>query len=189
VRFVPPLSDPTDLVIQGGVLALLPRAITATPALVPVDPMNVETVAPIPAEPSYFGLPEPQMLPPRALAQDAEGAVPLLNLVVGHYLTPVPFGPPRCTLPSIGSTTLWVIAGQTLDSSGSPLPSCRVVVLQWGRLVVGEAPVIADVVSSAIDGSFSIPVPGDGEYQAIAYLEGSPDLAGITLHPLTPTRA
>lgn len=89
----------------------------------------------------------------------------------------------------LGSTTTWQVTGQTLDSAGSPLPSCRVLVLEWGRLVVGQSPVIADVMSSAVDGSFAIPVPGNGDYQAIAYKPGSPDVAGITLHPLTPTLA
>lgn len=183
------MPDPPEPVIVGGVLALLGRGIAVTPALVPVDVLGAEPAGlSIPSLPTALGLPEPQMLPPQAIARDAEGAVPLLHRVVGHYLTPVRFGPPLLSLPSIGSTTQWVIAGQTLDSSGAPLPSCRVIVLQWGRLVIGEAPVIADVVSSAVDGSFSIRVPGDGEYQAIAYLEGVTDLAGITLHPLTPTR-
>lgn len=184
MRFVPPILDPPDLVIPGGLLALLGRGIDATPSQIGAELPGLQ---PMPMVPTSLGLQEPQMIPPRAM--DAEGAVPYQNRVVGHYLTPVPFGPPLLSLPLVGTTSLWVIAGQTLDSAGAPLPSCRVIVLQWGRLVVGEAPVIADVVSSAVDGSFSIPVPGDGEYQAIAYLEGSPDLAGITLHPLTPTRA
>ena len=86
------------------------------------------------------------------------------------------------------STVRYAVTGSTLDSGGVALPSCRVVMLDMSRMAVTGSPVIGEAISSAVDGSFSIPVPSNADYILIAYLPGSPDRAGVTLRPLTPTQ-
>lgn len=86
----------------------------------------------------------------------------------------------------VQSTTLFIISGTTRDSAGAPLGNCRVVVLETGRLAVTGCPVVAEVISDG-SGLFSVVVPMDVGYQLIAYLPGSPDVAGITRNDVTAT--
>lgn len=95
---------------------------------------------------------------------------------------------PNCAFAPATSTVRYAVSGTTLDSAGTPLPGCRVIMIDVSRLAVGGAPVIGDEMSSGVDGSFAIAVPSNGDYMIIAYLPGSPDRAGVTLHPLAPTQ-
>lgn len=83
------------------------------------------------------------------------------------------------------SSQRWVISGTTRDNDGAALGFCRVVILETGRVAVGEGAVAAEAISDAA-GLFSIEVPSGTDYWGIAYLPGSPDRAGISLHPMSP---
>jgi hypothetical protein len=89
--------------------------------------------------------------------------------------------------PLLWASNRWVISGTTRDSFGAPLGNCRVIVLETGHLAVGQAQaVLAEGVSDG-SGAFSIEVPQNTAYEVIAYLAGAPDRAGIGVNTLTPT--
>lgn len=98
---------------------------------------------------------------------------------------------PRATLGQpYMSTTRWQIIGTTRDSTGAALPSCRVIVVAQGYLAVGAQgnAVIAELISSAADGTFTVNVPGNGNYGLVAYKPGdAPTVAGGTTFALTAT--
>lgn len=79
------------------------------------------------------------------------------------------------------STQRFSITGQTLDATGLALGGCRVIMLDTTRLVPGGDinPVVAETISD-VGGNYSIVAPRPMTYQLIAYLPGSPDVAGIT---------
>jgi len=84
-----------------------------------------------------------------------------------------------------GSARRWTLSGITKDSAGAALAACRVVVLETGRLARDGAPVVAETISNG-SGLYSVEVPMNVAYQAIAYKPGSPDVAGITRCDVTP---
>jgi hypothetical protein len=79
------------------------------------------------------------------------------------------------------------VAGTTLDSTGAPLGGCTVVLLDAARMVANPNPfanpVVATTVSNA-SGLYSFVVRGGRGYQVVAYLPGSPDVAGVTRNDL-----
>lgn len=87
----------------------------------------------------------------------------------------------------VQGTERWQITGVTRDGAGAPLGNCRVVMLEVGRIAVGQAPVVAETVSDG-SGNYSIEVALNGAHQAIAYLDGSPDRAGISIDALVPAQ-
>jgi hypothetical protein len=89
----------------------------------------------------------------------------------------------------VQSTQMFRFTGQTLDSTGAALGGCRVVLLATNRMAVGAPDVVIAETISDGGGNYSIiaplPVPS---YQLIAYLPGSPDVAGITRNDVSPER-
>lgn len=85
------------------------------------------------------------------------------------------------------ATPLWILSGTTRDSAGSVLANCRVVVFETARLAVNAAPIVAETISDGA-GNYSVTVPLNTHYQAIAYLPGSPDVAGITRADVKPAQ-
>lgn len=89
----------------------------------------------------------------------------------------------------VDSTQKFLLSGVTRNSSGVAIGGCRVVVLETGKIVANNDPYAnpyAGETTSDGSGNFSIQVSDQGPYQMIAYLPGSPDIAGITLNSLTP---
>lgn len=80
----------------------------------------------------------------------------------------------------IQSTASFAVQGTTVDSTGAALPGCRVVVFDVGQLYTGGNPIVGETVSNG-SGVYSVPVPYNTDYQVIAYLAGSPDVAGVTI--------
>lgn len=75
----------------------------------------------------------------------------------------------------------WLISGITKNSAGTPLPGCTVVVYT----TVDDMP-RGSTVSDA-SGNYSISVDGNAQTRyCVAYLAGSPDVAGTTVDTLTP---
>ena len=105
----------------------------------------------------------------------------------------------QCLAPSImagpvvldrpASSVRWIVSGTTRDSTGAALAGCRVVLLDASRLTQDSTMSVVDTMISANvpTGGFTFEVPGGGDFWIIAYLPGSPDRAGATLHPITPT--
>jgi hypothetical protein len=76
----------------------------------------------------------------------------------------------------------WSISGITKDSSGSVLGSC-VVELFYTQT---DFP-LSKVTSDATTGAYSFNCsPNAGNYYAVAYKAGSPDVAGTTVNTLAP---
>lgn len=90
----------------------------------------------------------------------------------------------------VESTMKWFIAGQTMDGASTPIPGCRVIVLQSDKLRVSpdlsSNPVVADVTSDA-GGNYSVQVPAQIPHQAIGYLVDGPDVGGVTVNNVIPT--
>jgi hypothetical protein len=81
----------------------------------------------------------------------------------------------------------FALTGVTKDSAGAALGNCRVVVLDAGQLANNASrPFVAEGYSDGA-GNYSIEVPQNTALQAIAYKQGSPDVAGITRSDVTPT--
>lgn len=114
----------------------------------------------------------PILLPER---QNSGISTPSGNLVVNE----------RVMRTFIQSNERWLLTGVTRDKDGNPLGGCRVVILETGRIVVGEAPVVQETISDG-SGNYSIEVIGNTAYQATAYLPGAPDRAGITRNVIVP---
>lgn len=188
----PTLPDPGDALIPGGWLAYV------SPPFIPQDAwpspmMQGPCVEPPPLSAvlsPFASVPFPDPIVRGARVRTSL-AVPLQNAGIctpcGAFIETWLAGAPIMGAPA-QSATRWVIAGTSRDANDVPLPGCRVIVLEVGRLAIGEAPVVAEAISGVVDGTFSIDVPGPRFYTIIAYKPGdAPTVAGITLFPLTPT--
>lgn len=87
----------------------------------------------------------------------------------------------------VQNTARWQIVGVTRDSAGTALGICRVVMLELGRIAVGEMPIVAETTSDG-SGNYTIEVALNTAHQAISYKDGSPDVAGISVDSLTPAQ-
>jgi hypothetical protein len=75
------------------------------------------------------------------------------------------------------------IAGTTLDSAGAPLGGCTVVLLDAGRIYASQDSLANPVVETTVSngsGVYSFAARPGINYQIVAYLPGSPDVAGVT---------
>lgn len=86
---------------------------------------------------------------------------------------------PRQPLPNRPSL---VIRGATLDSAGAPLPAC---VVKFFR--TADDAYLGAVTSDGSGKYTSPPVGLDLQHYAVAYLPGSPDVAGTTKNTLLGT--
>jgi hypothetical protein len=77
------------------------------------------------------------------------------------------------------------LTGTTVNGTGTPIPNCRVIVYQSGWRMVSDMPVIIAETISDGSGNFSF-LLRNIDYQLTAYIEGSPDRAGITRQDVTP---
>lgn len=76
----------------------------------------------------------------------------------------------------------WVISGVTKDSAGTILPFCTVQLFN-----TNDDSFISEMISDSV-GSFVFSLNGSANPKyAVAYLVGSPDVAGTTVNTLTPT--
>lgn len=76
----------------------------------------------------------------------------------------------------------WVISGITKDSTSTPLPFCTVQLFN-----TNDDTYIGEVTSDSV-GAYSFTLDGNvNPKYAVAYLVGSPDVAGTTVNTLTPT--
>ena len=83
----------------------------------------------------------------------------------------------------------YMITGVTRDGAGNPLGGCRVVVFQTNKITSNtdqySNPYEGETVSDG-GGNYSIQMDSNEIFQIIAYLPGSPDVAGITINTITP---
>lgn len=77
-------------------------------------------------------------------------------------------------------TSRYTISGVTRDSSGNPLGGCSVEVYE------SVANLFRGATISDANGNYAVEIAGDRNitFQAIAYLPGSPDVAGVTVNTL-----
>lgn len=76
----------------------------------------------------------------------------------------------------------WVISGITKDSTSTPLPFCTVQLFN-----TNDDTYIGEVISDSV-GAYAFTLNGNvNPKYAVAYLVGSPDVAGTTVNTLTPT--
>lgn len=184
----PPFLDPTDLVLQGEQLRSVAVALVVMPpSLLALDPLpdSVPMVADDEDVLSMIGADTtgtPGGLSPRlspapfvsvngVICTPCGAIIPLDRLALWAYPTQ--------------ATDRWFLTGVTRSGTGAALPGCRVLVLETGRLSVGQCPVITEGVSDG-SGNYSLEVPSNQAYQVLAYLAGSPDVAGVTRSDVTP---
>lgn len=79
----------------------------------------------------------------------------------------------------------WAVSGVTRDNAGAALGNCRVIVMDVGQQFVGGPTIVGETVSDG-GGNYSVSVPLNTAYQAIAYRPGSPDVAGATVNTVIP---
>ena len=80
-----------------------------------------------------------------------------------------------------GASVKLAIAGVTRNSAGTALANCEVdLFLTGGDLI------LARTVSDAT-GNYIFESPGSGPFYVLAYLPGSPDVAGTTVRTLAAT--
>lgn len=185
----PALSEPTDLVMQGEQMR---AAVFDSPVAINTDRI----------------LPGLQALNNASLVQDEDPFMPMNSFVEtnrlsmrrqrngitqvranGGIATPCGVWVINARTPLLlnytQATKTWTITGVTKDSTGAALGNCRVVCFETGRLAVGQSPVVAETISDG-SGNYTVTVPTNTDYELIAYLPGSPDVAGITRNDISP---
>ncbi len=87
---------------------------------------------------------------------------------------------PISALVAVTGAPSTVISGYTRTSAGAALPGCTVKLFQTSDDV--------KVATTTSDGTglYTFTDPGAGPFYALAYLDGSPDVAGVTLNNLVP---
>lgn len=192
IRYIP--VDPFDLVIQGERLrsAAFFSAVPATAGLrsglMDAVPLSWSFLVADDDEEDTGMMPDGLLPNPRLMSQET------CSLIANNATISTPCGALICV--QIGqhimdtfveSTSRWVLSGVTKDSSGAALGSCRVVVLETGRIGIGQLPVVAETISDG-SGNYSVPVASNTAHWEIAYKAGSPDVAGATVNNVTPTQ-
>lgn len=187
-------QDPTDIVIQGGSLLdtqnpqRAPESYWSPLVIDPPDrlPIVPQTVL---REEQWFGMIDTYSLgwSPRIPEQAIEKGIranaclctptgAIIPVLLGH----------QWFWNDIGQTTVrFQLTGVTKDSAGAALGNCRVVALETGRIQTDGAPVVGETTSDG-SGNYTLNVPMNTAYQAIAYKPGVPDVAGITRSDVTP---
>lgn len=80
--------------------------------------------------------------------------------------------------PTVQARYGWIISGTTRDSTGVALGLCTVDVFR----TIDDVRVVT--VTSDVNGAFSVQTPDWGQYYLVAYLAGSPDVAGTSVNTL-----
>jgi hypothetical protein len=86
----------------------------------------------------------------------------------------------RPVFKSAPSYAIFGLSGVTRDAAGAPLGGCTV-----SLFTTGTEAWIADTISDG-SGFFSFKGIGVGSVFITAYLDGSPEVAGVTIHDLSP---
>jgi hypothetical protein len=89
------------------------------------------------------------------------------------------FGPRRFRAPTFSRSTVRII-GVTRDSAGAILAGATVKLYR-----TQSDEYLAQTISDG-SGNFSLDVPGPSPFYLVAYLPGSPDVAGATVNTLVP---
>ena len=88
---------------------------------------------------------------------------------------------PDCFPPPFVRDRNYTISGVTRNGQGAILGSCVV------HLFLTATDVLWAVTTSDASGNYSFTVPSGSSFYAVAYLVGSPDLAGTTVNTLAGT--
>lgn len=83
---------------------------------------------------------------------------------------------------TVQSTARFGVSGITKDSAGAVLPGVTVD-------LYSESRVWLDRIVSGGDGVYAFPNVGVGSVFVVAYLEGAPEVAGTTIHNVSPVVA
>jgi hypothetical protein len=87
---------------------------------------------------------------------------------------------PISALIAVAATPSTVVSGYTRTATGTALPGCTVKLFRTSDDV--------KVATTTSDGTglYTFTDPGAGPFYALAYLDGSPDVTGVTLNNLVP---
>lgn len=191
INYIP--TDPFDLVIQGEQFrsAGMMMPVSGMFPLIddPPEDLPLQNVVLVAGEQNLLSMVGSYPVPNVEVLRSRENSnFPAANFGIS---TPtgalIPILPSQAMLRSSNtSTNTWTMTGVTRDSANAPLPSCRVVVLETGRININGSPVVGETTSDG-SGNYSVVVPLNTAYQIIAYKPGSPDVAGITRSDVTPT--
>jgi hypothetical protein len=188
------------MAMQGGTVGMVPigPAVAVSPI---IDPAQIFLNKPLPQDSTGAlypqgllpGYAEPAKdylvggdnalaaLPPLTNIRGEVALSGLLKITTASVL-PFEFGQQVKDWPI--SYQVFTLTGTTVNSLGVPVPGCRVIAYQSGLRYVGGAPIIAETISDG-SGVFSM-LLRNIDYQLTAYIEGSPDRAGITKQNITP---
>ena len=185
---LPPLQEPTDILMAGEQLRTL--ALAAPVAVSPAQ--NFGAVAPLVAnDQTPLGM-QLDGITQYVQWTYIDGSLVRNNAVISTpcgALIPFEIGLRLMNNGLVGHTGRWAVSGATLDGTGAPLAACRVIAHETGRLDLGEgASIVGETISDG-SGNYSIPVWGNVALQLTAYKPGSPDVAGITRNDVIPVAA
>lgn len=92
----------------------------------------------------------------------------------------------------VESSVEWFVSGVTRDSTGTPIGSCRVLLLASDKMMPNQDilanAVLAETTSDAATGAFSFQVVDQRSFQIVAYKAGSPDVMGVTVNTVQAVR-
>lgn len=149
-------------------------------------------------DPGTIGAPE--VIAPHTLAETDPIGNPVVTIPRGAIfrsglikritapVLPSSFGSHQTIDSFVETTRKWFISGVTRDGAGAAIVSARVLVLVSLKVVDERFsnPILYDLVSSAVDGSYLIQVPNNFYYWLIGYKDGAPDRAGSTINEVVP---
>jgi protocatechuate 3,4-dioxygenase beta subunit len=83
----------------------------------------------------------------------------------------------------------FTLSGQTLDLNGNPLPNCVIQLFYTGQSdaknnVLTPPGMLGATTTSDANGNFTFNIGPNRQFQLVAYLPGSPDVAGVTVNTL-----
>ena len=140
---------------------------------------------------AQFMVPEPETMG-NPVVTIPRGAIYRSGLIKRTTVPELPSSFGRCTIIDdfTETTRKWFITGVTKDGTGTPLGSCRVIVMQTDKIKVNvdqlSNPIVADMASDG-SGNYCVQTNNNKPFQMMAYLDGSPDVAGLTVNEVIPT--
>lgn len=92
----------------------------------------------------------------------------------------------------VESSSRFVVSGRTLDKDGLTLGACSVVAMETGKVLPSTNPNANPVVATTTSdssGNYVVQVQKNVPHWLLAYKDGSPDVAGLTVDTVVPAVA
>lgn len=190
---IPLPQEPTDLVVQGAQLRAAALGVPVgaemgTQVILAAGEVSALVIPLVAGAQDTIGMiADGRRAHARLQSQENGGQVRANALVATPCgaLVWIQLGRHPCLDIFVEASSQWLLSGITRDNVGVALGDCQVAILETGRIAVDGAPVVAQTVSDGA-GNYSVAVPTNTAFQAIAYKAGTPDVAGISRNDLVP---